>query len=375
MTTDLAAQKDMPRREFIRQAGLAVASAAAISQTAAVFAQDSPKTMTFAMVGCAHIHAPNYAKALASRKDVKMKYAWDHDAARAASFAGTLGCQAVADPKTIWSDPDVNAVVILSETDRHKDLVLAAAGAKKHLYVEKPLGTSSDDSKAMAAAIEKAGVIFTTGYFMRTMPAHIFLKDQIAQGNFGKLTRARGSNCHAGSLGGWFDTDYRWMADLKQAGVGAFGDLGTHSLDILMWLLGDVDSVAADIKTVTGRYDDCDECGEALLKFKNGVTATLAGAWVDIDNPVTLMISGTQAHAFMLGPQLYYRNSKLDGATGRQPWTQLPPSPPEPIEQFVNAVAGQKDMPLVTPREAASRVSVMEAAYKASRTHAWAQPA
>jgi predicted dehydrogenase len=49
----------------------------------------------------------------------------------------------------------------------------------------------------------------------------------------GKITRARGSNCHSGSLGGWFDKEYRWMADPKIAGVGAFGDLGTHKLDIL----------------------------------------------------------------------------------------------------------------------------------------------
>jgi predicted dehydrogenase len=365
---------EMPRRDFIRQAGLAAATVAA-SQSLTLLAQDSPKTVTLALVGCAHIHAPNYAKQLAARKDVKLKYAWDHDDSRAASFAEMTGCKTVDDPRAIWSDAEVDGAVILSETNRHKDLVLAAAAAKKHLFVEKPLGMTGDESKAMAAAIEKSGVIFTTGYYMRAIPAHIFLKDQIAQGNFGKITRIRGSNCHAGSLNGWFDTQYRWIADLKQAGAGAFGDLGTHSLDLMMWMLGDVDSVAADIKRVTGRYDDCDECGEALIKFKNGVTGSLAAAWVDVENPVTLMISGTQGHAMMLGPSLYYRSSRVDTATGHEPWTDLPPAPPDPMDQFVNAVAGAKDMPLVTPAEAASRVVVMDAAYKAAQSKTWVQPA
>jgi len=197
----------------------------------------------------------------------------------------------------IWSDPDIAAVVICSETNRHYDLLLAAAKAGKHMFAEKPLGITAKESYAMADAIEKANLLFTTGYFMRTDPMHLFLKDEIAKGNFGKITRARGSNCHGGSLGGWFDQEWRWMADPKIAGVGAFGDLGTHKLDILMWLLGDVDSVTADIKVVTQRYGDCDESGEALIRFKNGVIGTLAAGWVDVDDPVQLLISGTEAHA------------------------------------------------------------------------------
>ena len=129
----------------------------------------------------------------------------------------------------------------------------------------------------MAEAIEKARLLFTTGYFMRTHPQHLFLKEQMAAGQPSARSPARAApTATAVRSGGWFDTEWRWMADPKIAGVGAFGDLGTHSLDILMWLLGDVESVTADIKVVTGRYGDCDETGEALIRFKNGVTGTLA---------------------------------------------------------------------------------------------------
>jgi 1,5-anhydro-D-fructose reductase (1,5-anhydro-D-mannitol-forming) len=362
------------RRDFIKTMSCA-ATAAVMADGALTLAQDAAKTVTLAFVGCAHIHTPGFINLLKGRKDVRVKYVWDHDQARAEKRAKELSCPVVADLKEIWSDPEVAGVVICSETNRHKELVTAAAEAKKHMFAEKPLGITAADSFAMAEAIEAANLIFTTGYFMRTSPELLFVKDQIEQGKLGKITHVRGSNCHSGSLGGWFDQEWRWMADPKVAGVGGFGDLGTHSLDILMWMLGDVDSVTADIKVVTGRYDDCDESGEALLKFKNGVTGTLAAGWVDVDNPVSFLVSGTEGHATIFRDKLYFKSGKVEGATGDKPWTQLPKAPPAPMHQFVDAVAGKTGQPLVKPREAAARVSVMEAAYKAARTRTWVQPA
>jgi len=374
MNTDPALRQPLARRDFIKTVGWA-ATAAVMAEPILASAQDSARPVTLALVGCAHIHTPGFVDLLKRRADVRVKCVWDHDAARAAMNAEKLGTRVVPDAKEVWSDPEVAAVVICSETNRHRELVLAAAKARKHLFVEKPLGITARESSAMADAIEQAHLLFTTGYFMRTEPKHLFLKEQIALGNFGQITRARGSFCHNGSLGGWLDKEWRWMADPKIAGVGAFGDLGTHALDILMWLLGDVASVTADIKVVTGRYGDCDESGEALLKFKSGVTATLAAGWVDVDNPVSLLVSGTEGHAFIVKNDLYFRSNKVPGADGSEPWTRLPKAPPLPLNQFVDAVGGKPGQPLVTPREAAARVSVMEAAYKGARTHSWVRPA
>ena len=359
----------MTRRDFVRAASVATLAAA----TPAVLAQT--KTLTFGLVGCAHIHTPNYVGILKNRKDVKVKSVWDHDGPRAEMNAKELGAQTVAQAEAIWSDPEITAVVICSETNRHHDLVIAAAKAGKHMFAEKPLGITAKESFAMADAIEKANVLFTTGYFMRTDPKHLFLKEEIAKGHFGKITRARGSNCHGGSLGHWFDKEWRWMADPKIAGVGAFGDLGTHKLDILMWLLGDIDSVTAQVKVVTGNYGDCDESGEALIQFKSGVLGTLAAGWVDVDDPVQLLISGTEGHAVVMNNQLYYNTKHVPEADGKEAYRKLPPRLREPMHQFVDAVAGDKSQPLVKPREAAARVSVMEAMYNAARHHNWAKPA
>lgn len=365
--------KTMSRRGFIRVTGAAAAATMAETLLASrqSGAQEAPKTITVALVGGAHIHTPSYIGELKKRANVKVKYAWDHDAQRAARRAKDLGCEVAADVKTIWADPQINAVVICSETNLHHDLVLAAAAARKHMFVEKPLGINARESNQMATAIEKANLLFTTGYFLRTTPPHIFLKEQVGKGSFGTITRARGSNTHNGSLGGWFDGEWRWMADPKIAGVGAFGDLGTHSLDILMWLLGDVAAVTADIRIVTNRYPGCDESGEALLKFRNGVAGTLAAGWVDVDNPVTLEIAGTEGHAVLMRDKLYFKSGKVQGANGQDPWQAMPPALPPPIQQWLDAVEGKPVTTLVTPREAAARVTVMEAAYQGARMQQW----
>ena len=355
------------RREFIRTASVATVAAGGL---ASAWAQ-AEKKLTLALVGGAHIHTPGFVDLMKKRPDARVKWVWDHDTARAEKLAGELSAQPAADVQKIWTDPEVVAVVIFSETNRHHELVLAAAKAHKHMFVEKPLGITAKESLEMADAIEKANLLFTTGYFMRTDPKHIFLKQEIAKGNFGTITRARGSNCHSGALEGWFAGEYRWMTDPKVAGVGAYGDLGTHKLDILMWLLGDVASVTADVKAVTHRYGNCDECGEGLIQFKQGYIGTLAAGWVDIEDPVQLLISGTEGHALVYDNHLYYRSKKLPGSSSTDPWTQLPRAPRPPLHQFLDAVAGDKDQPLVTPREAAARVVVMEAMYKAARGHTW----
>jgi predicted dehydrogenase len=355
---------------------LAATAALYLAASGGIAAEEgtSAKKVTLALVGAAHSHTPGFVRRVQARKDVTVKYVWDHDAARAEKNARQLGAKIVNDLQEIWSDPAVDGVAIYAETNRHYDLVLAAAKARKHMLVEKPLCGDASKGREMAAAIEKAGVLFNTGYAMRGQPAHQFLKEQIAQGNLGKITRIRGSTCHSASLGHWLDKEWRWMTDRSVAEVGAFGDLGTHTLDILMWLLGDVESVTADMKPVTGQYGDLDECGEALLRFKSGAIGTLAAAWVDVANPVTLEIAGTEGHATIINGQLYYQSSHVAGADGKQPWTKLPKALPHSIDLFIDAVGGQTGVPLVTPREAAARVSVMQAMYEGAQQHAWVAP-
>src|SRR5262245_36725547 len=133
--------------------------------------------ITVALVGVAHIHTPGFIKTLTQRKgSISVRKVWDHDHNRAKLRAGELGASVVGEVDDIWRDPEVKAVVICSETDRHERLVLSAAEAGKHMFVEKPLGMGAHDSAAMAQAVERRGLVFQTGYFMRSWPPALFLK-------------------------------------------------------------------------------------------------------------------------------------------------------------------------------------------------------
>jgi predicted dehydrogenase len=363
---------DITRRGVLQAAALAGAAAMAGSSA---WAQEKVPQTPVALVGGAHIHTPSYINLLNKRADVRVVGVWDHDAARAQARAKALNSKVVKSPTEIWSDRDIKAVVICSETNLHHDLVLAAAKAGKHMFAEKPLGITGKESLEMADAVTKANVLFTTGYFSRTLPKYLFVKQQVEKGAFGKITRVRGSNCHNGSLGRWFDTEWRWMADPKIAGCGGFGDLGTHLLDILMWMIGDVDWVTADIKVVTGNYGDCDESGEALIRFKNGVTGTLGAGWVDVADPVSLLISGTEGHAAVINGEVFIVSKSLKGADGKSPWKELPTEQPAPLNQFLDAVQGKPGQHLVPVREAAARVQVMEAMYQGAKDRKWVRVA
>jgi len=334
--------------------------------------QDVPQV---ALVGCAHIHTPHFVEVLKQHSaQVKVKCVWDHDAERAKRRVAELGVPVVNDVNEIWSDPQIKAVVICSETDRHEPLILAAAKAHKHIYAEKPLGMGAADSYAMAKAIDDAGVMFQTGYFMRGDPKLQFLKEKVAKNAFGTITRIRGCNCHSGALGGWFDTEWQWMADPKQAGVGAYGDLGTHSLDLILWLIPhQVTRGTATISMGTSRYPGCDEYGEGVFVFDNGMIASLAAGWDDVSNPVSLEICGTEGHATIVNDQLYFMSKHVPGSDDKKAWTELPAAWPIPLEQFIEALNGKK-APLISADEAAYRCAVMEALYKGANAKAWVEP-
>nr|AIA12639.1 Oxidoreductase family, NAD-binding Rossmann fold [uncultured bacterium] len=328
-----------------------------------------------AFVGCAHIHTPQFVQMTNLRPEFQVQAVWDPVAERASKRAEELKSTATTDLVSIWANPSIKAVVIGSETKQHEELVLAAAQSGKHLFVEKPLGMGARDAYAMAEAIDNAGVIFQTGYFQRGTATHLFLREQVQKGAFGKITRIRHTNWHEGAIAGWFDSEWRWMAEPEKSGVGAFGDLGTHSLDILIWMLGDVESCTASVSTGTGRFGKTDETGEGMLRFTTGTIGTVAASWDDIENPVSMEICGTEGHAVIINDRLTFTSKHVPGADGRKVWKDFPKPLPHAFELFLDAVAGKKDVPLVTAREAAYRCAVMEAMYKGAKENTWIKPA
>lgn len=330
---------------------------------------------TLALVGGTHIHTPNFVKALAEAPDVTVAYVYDDDADTATRRQEVCGGRVVESIEPILADDAVDAVVVCSETSKHLAYVEAIAGAGKHLFVEKPLGMGAADAAQMARLIEEAGVIFQTGFFMRSQPEVRFVRELVQAGTLGKINRVRASNCHAGAIGGWFDTEWRWMADVERAGCGAFGDLGAHVLDVMLWIMeGDaVERCTGVIGSAIDKYG-CDEFGEGLIRFASGAAGVLAGGWVDHANPNRFEISGTKGHASLGADGLRITCPDLEGADGQGAF-EVPQKPwPHAFVLFLDAMRG-KDVSLVTAKEAAYRNAVMEAIYTGAANGTWVPPA
>ncbi|MCY3781473.1 MAG: Gfo/Idh/MocA family oxidoreductase [Chloroflexi bacterium] len=334
---------------------------------------------TLAFLGVAHIHSPSFIKTVLERpNEFAIKTLWDDQPARASVAAGHAGCPVAADYRDILRDDEIDAVIVCSETALHRELVEGAAAARKHLFVEKPLAITATDAYAMQRAIDEAGVLFHIGHFMRGYPFNRVLKGWIDDGALGTITRVRHCNVHHGAIGGWFDPGkgwydegWLWMTDMQRAGMGGFGDLGAHSLDILMWLMGDVASVTAQMDRLLGKYS-CDEYGEGMLRFANGAIGTLAAGWVDILSPLPVLVSGTEGVAYVQNGKLFVKSDNLSGADGGQ-WTDLPEPGPHAFNIFLDALNGE-DLPLISAKEAADRSAVMAAFYQAAATNTWVQP-
>jgi predicted dehydrogenase len=105
--------------------------------------------------------------------------------------------------------------------------------------------------------------------------------------------------------------------------------------------------------------------GEGILKFKNGVIATLAASWDDVASPYRLQIAGTEGHA-ILGDELRWA-----GKDGRwETVTDLEPAAPAGFAAFLDHLEGN-NVPLISPAEAAARTAVVQAIYESVDKSKW----
>jgi len=322
---------------------------------------------TTAFLGVAHIHTPDFVKKLQNRADVQVKAVYDHDPKRAALRAGELGAE-VATAEAILADPEITSVIICSETRHHLDLAVRAARAGKHLFVEKPLAFDGAEAETIANEIEAAGVVFQTGFMQRGSAVNRFIRDEIAKGHLGTITRARFTNCHGAALGGWFDTDWRWIAEKSEAGGGGLADLGAHALDILLWVLtpvaGQPVKFAGTVGSATHRYGEIDEWGVGLVTFESGAVAVVEASWVNPKLHSPVEFHGTRGQFVVNGGKVFYYSDLVPGADGGE--FQVPgENLPHAFELFFDALEGAS-VPLVKVREAALGSHVMYELYKAA---------
>ncbi|WLW50582.1 Gfo/Idh/MocA family protein [Streptomyces sp. YU58] len=164
---------------------------------------------------------------------------------RAEEAAAQYGFTSTArDWREVAADPGVRAVSITAPNFLHREIGVAMAEAGKHIWIEKPVGLTAADARAVADAVAKAGVQGAVGFNYRNAPAVETARELIASGELGTVTHARirlFSDYAAHPEGA-----LTWRYERERGGSGVLGDLASHGADLARYLLGDLASLTAD---------------------------------------------------------------------------------------------------------------------------------
>ncbi|EHN78516.1 oxidoreductase [Streptomyces coelicoflavus ZG0656] len=164
---------------------------------------------------------------------------------RAEEAAERFGfASATRDWREVAADPRVHAVSITAPNFLHREIAVAMAGAGKHIWIEKPVGLTAADARAVADAVAGAGVQGSVGFNYRNAPAVEAARDLIAAGEIGTVThvRIRLFSDYAAHPEGALT----WRFERERGGSGVLGDLASHGADLARFLLGEIASLTAD---------------------------------------------------------------------------------------------------------------------------------
>lgn len=240
------------------------------------------------LAGTWHVHFGGYIKEFLAYGDVEITALWDPDEAVAKKKAEELGCSYTTDIDAFYA-MDFDAVMVCAATNIHKDVLIKAANAKKHIFTEKVLTSKLCDALEVKEAVDKAGIKFCISFPWRTRADFLWIKEALNGELIGQVTYMRMRNAHDGVSRGWLPASF--LDPVPTCG-GAMMDLGAHGMYLLNWLMGEPEKC-------TSVFTNCmcnsveDNC-VSVFSYKNGAIGVSETGFVTERNPFELEIAGTK---------------------------------------------------------------------------------
>jgi len=214
---------------------------------------------------------------------------------RAARLAGVE--ETTTDWRALIERPDVQIVDVCTPPGTHAEIVEAAAAAGKAVLCEKPLAADYASAAAAVAAVERAGVLNAIGFNYRRLPALSLMKELIDEGRVGRVLLWRATWLSDEFLSPEIPFDWRFE---RRLGATTIADLGSHLIDLALWMVGEITDVAAQSQTFTGERTggevDVDEASSALAQFAGGARGTFEMARTCARRPCDMWVevNGTE---------------------------------------------------------------------------------
>ncbi|WP_367882272.1 Gfo/Idh/MocA family protein [Rathayibacter oskolensis] len=216
---------------------------------------------------------------------------------RAASELGVE--RAYPDARALIEDDDIDLVHVCTPNASHAELALAAIAAGKHVVCEKPLAATVEEARSLARAASAAGIVATVPFAYRFHPMVREARARVAAGETGRLVTVRGSYLQDWLLGA---SDDNWRVDPAAGGRSrAFGDIGSHLVDLLEFVTGErIESLASVTSTVHaergGRRVETEDAAGVVVRLAGGAVGTLLVSQVTAGhrNELVLEVSGLE---------------------------------------------------------------------------------
>lgn len=324
-------------------------------------------SVKWGIIGCGDVVVRKSGLAFSEAKNSEIVAVMKRDPEKAKQFAQEHGVRKYySDVDALLQDEEIDAVYIATPPYVHAEHTIKAAKHGKHVLCEKPMAMSVKECQEMIKACEENEVQLMIAYYRRWYPVAQKMKELLREGKIGQPIFAR-----ATILSMYEPQASNWRIDPRIAGGGFLTDVGSHFIDLLIYLIGEAKEVGAVVDTI---YLDieADDSSSLIMRFVTGAQTTMhvvaSFYWNISARTNEFEISGTEGKIFATDVETGDLKLFRDGENKEY---QLPPPPltltrVSLVEDFVRSIiTGKKNS--VPGEEGLKTAKIIEAAYQSSK--------
>lgn len=326
--------------------------------------------VNFALLGAWHVHTEGFVIEALKTGMAVLKAVWDDDHARGIRFAEKFGVPFERDLEKVLADQEIEAAMVECATTKHKEVIIKAANAKKHIFTDKALALTVKDCLEIKNAIEENGVLFMVSLESKTIGAYKYAKQLVDEGKLGRVTSVYFRRVHQAALDKHMLPAY-WF-DPGETGGGATLDLGCHGLYLLPQFCGTPKKVTCLMNELYGTGSD--ENSTTVIEFEGGAIGTAHTSFVASHLDNMLEIIGTEGILLISGAEHFRVLLQSKHIAGHDSLAPVPsewvPADDElPSAQFVRQLASTnpQDFHDFNIESAIHLTRLIECAYESAR--------
>lgn len=334
----------------------------------------SNKKFGVGIVGCGNISGV-HAEAIQQSQDGELTAAFSRNSEKCERFSSEYGITAYSDYEAFLKHPGLDVVAICTPNATHLTYGEPAALSGKHVIVEKPIDITVERGRRLMDVCSRQGVKLAVIYQNRFIDTVRWMKQVIEQGELGKIFMVEASV-------NWFrDQEYYdsipWRGEYESDGGGTVINQAIHTVDLLLWFLGDIDSLHAFKGTFTHENISVEDNAVAAFRFKSGVIGVFTSSTSVVPpQERKIAVYGSRGTALLEGDSFYHLKSgedidrkqggaKKSGGAASPLDGFTPENHRKQYDQILDAVRND-GIPVVSGEESLKSLEFVEALYKSS---------